>query len=298
MDKHSRTHIISRVTIVGSIVNLVLTLGKLVAGIVGNSSAMVADGVHSVSDLATDIIVLVFVRIAGKERDSNHHYGHGKYETFATMLISFAMAIVGIGIFISGTKLILAAMGGEVIEQPGLIAVYAAVLSIVLKESVFWYTKIAGERVGSPALVANAWHHRSDALSSVGTALGISGAIFLGEQWRILDPIAGVVVSFFILRASWKIAIPSIKELLETSLSKETETEIVRIIENTYGVKNYHNLKSRKIGDNIAVDVHVRVNKDLSVELSHDIATEIEKNIREQYGTEAHIGIHIEPYYK
>lgn len=273
-------------------------MAKITAGLVGKSAAMVADGVHSVSDLATDIVVLIFVRISGKDSDTNHQYGHGKYETFATMLISFAMILVGIGLLSNGLQQVWATINGAALESPGLIALYAAILSIITKEIVFWYTKTQGRKVGSQALEANAWHHRSDALSSIGTALGISGAIFLGEQWRILDPIAGIIVSVFILRAGWKIGIPSIGELLESSLPKNMETEIKQFIEKTSGVKNFHNFKSRKIGDNIAVDVHVRVDKDLSVEQSHDIATEIELGIRTRYGKHSHIGIHIEPFYE
>lgn len=293
----SRVAIINRVTVIGLIVNLVLTISKIAAGIIGKSSAMVADGVHSVSDLATDIVVIVFVRISGKDRDKNHQYGHGKYETFATMLISFAMTLVGIGILYNGSMEVWAVINGHVLESPGIIAVYAALASIFAKETIFWYTRIQGRKVGSQALEANAWHHRSDALSSIGTALGISGAIFLGEQWRVLDPIAGIVVSIFILRASWKIGLPSINELLESSLSKDVEKRIKRLITETPGVENFHNFKSRKIGDNIAVDVHVRVDRNLSVEQSHDIATLIEKSIRNEYGKNSHVGIHIEPFY-
>lgn len=177
----SRIAIINRVTVIGLIVNLVLTISKIAAGIIGKSSAMVADGVHSVSDLATDIVVIVFVRISGKDRDKNHQYGHGKYETFATMLISFAMTLVGIGILYNGSMEVWAVINGHVLESPGIIAVYAALTSIFAKETIFWYTRIQGRKVGSQALEANAWHHRSDALSSIGTALGISGAIFPGR---------------------------------------------------------------------------------------------------------------------
>ncbi len=294
----TRVKTIRNVTLIGSVVNMLLTVGKIIAGIVGKSSAMVADGVHSLSDLVTDIIVLFFVRISGKERDRNHKYGHGKYETFATMLISFALMIVGAGIFWSGTKKVIDTVNGVLIEQPGYIALYAALISIISKEGLYRYTKIFGLRVNSQAMVANAWHHRSDALSSIGTALGISGAILLGEKWRVLDPIAGVIVSFFILKVAWDIANPSIKELLESSLPQETENDFLEIISNTSGVKGFHNLKTRKIGEIFAFEVHVKVDKELTVESSHQIATEIEKSIREKFGNQSHIGIHIEPFYE
>jgi len=294
---NSRVKKIKKVTLIGSVINLLLTAGKIIAGIVGKSSAMVADGVHSLSDLVTDIIVLVFVRISGKKRDKNHQYGHGKYETFATMLISFALMIVGVGILWTGTKKVIDSFNGVLIEQPNIIAFYAAIVSITSKEALFWYTKIIGVKINSQAVIANAWHHRSDALSSIGTALGISGAIFLGEKWRVLDPIAGIIVSFFILKVAWDIANPSIKELLESSLPEDTENEISKIIKTTSGVQDFHNLRTRKIGEIVAIEVHVKVDKNLTVESSHQIATEIEKSLREKYGNQSHIGVHIEPYY-
>ena len=294
----SRVNTIKKVTIIGSIVNLILSTGKVIAGIVGKSSAMLADGIHSFSDLVTDIIVIVFVGIAGKERDKDHQYGHGKFETFATMLISFALIIVGIGILWNGAKKVIDSINGIIIHQPGIIALIAALISIISKEVLFWYTKLAGEKFKSQALIANAWHHRSDAFSSIGTAMGISGAIFLGEKWRILDPIAGIIVSIFILKVAWEIATPSVKELLESSLSEDTENEISSIIIATPGVKGYHNLKTRKIGDIIAIEVHVKVDKDLTVEISHEIASTIEKSLREKFGNQSHIGVHIEPFYE
>lgn len=297
MNTNTRIKTIRNVTLIGSAVNLLLTVVKIIAGIVGKSSAMIADGVHSLSDLVTDIIVLVFIRFSGKARDKNHKYGHGKYETFATMLISFALMIVGAGILWTSSKKVIDSIHGVLIEQPGYIALYAALISIAFKEGLYWYTKIVGEKVKSQALVANAWHHRSDSLSSIGTALGISGAILLGEKWRILDPIAGIIVSFFILKVAWNIANPSIKELLEGSLPEETENDVLEIIKNTSGVKGFHNLKTRKIGDIFAIEIHIKVDKDLTVESSHQIATEIEKSIRDKFGDQSHIGIHIEPYY-
>jgi cation diffusion facilitator family transporter len=296
MEKDNRTKQISNITLIGSFINFVLTLGKIIAGIVGHSSAMIADGVHSLSDFITDVIVIVFIKVSGKEKDKTHHYGHGKFETFATMLISFALVIIGLVILVSGAGKIIDSLKGELIEKPGYIALYAALISIVFKEGLFWYTKIAGKRLNSQAMIANAWHHRSDAFSSVGTALGISGAILLGERWRILDPIAGIIVSFFILKVAWDIAKPSINELLDSSLPEKTEKELEDIINGTNGVEIFHNLKTRKIGDAISVEVHIKVDKDMTVEVSHDIATEIEIAIRKRFGESTHVIVHIEPY--
>ena len=298
MNNNGRIKTISNVTLIGSVVNLLLTSGKIVAGVIGKSSAMVADGVHSLSDLVTDLIVLAFIKVSGKKQDKSHQYGHGKYETFATMLISFALMIVGVSIMWTGVNKVINSINGNILEKPGYIALYAALISIITKEGLYRYTKILGVKLNSQAMIANAWHHRSDAFSSIGTVLGISGAIFLGEKWRILDPIAGIIVSLFIFKVAWDIANPSIKELLESALSTEVENEIAIIISNTYGVKGFHNLKTRKIGDIYAIEVHIRVNKELTVEVSHHIATQIEKSLKTKFGDQSHVGIHIEPYYE
>jgi cation diffusion facilitator family transporter len=296
MESEIRTKRIQNVTLIGSFVNFILTIGKIIAGIVGHSSAMIADGIHSLSDFITDVIVIVFIKVSGKEKDKNHHYGHGKFETFATVLISLALLIVGIGILITAAGKIIDSLKGEVIEKPGYIALYAAIVSIIFKEGLFWYTKIEGKHLNSQAMVANAWHHRSDAFSSIGTALGITGAILLGERWRILDPIAGIIVSFFILKVAWDIAKPSIDELLDTSLPEATEKELEEIIAGTEGVENFHNLRTRKIGEIISVEVHIKVDKNMTVELSHEITTVIESEVRNRFGERAHVIVHVEPF--
>lgn len=285
-----------RITVIGLVVNIFLTIGKLFAGSFGKSAAMLADGVHSLSDIVTDLIVVAFVSIGGKESDQNHHYGHGKYETFATMLVGFILFFVGLGIFWEALNAILDHLQGSVIPQPGMIAFYAALVSIVTKELLFWLTLKAGKSTNNKAVVANAWHHRSDALSSLGTALGISGAIFLGQSWRILDPIAGLIVSVFIVRVAAKLGLPSIKELLETALPVSVVQEIGSTISLQEGVKGFHRLRTRQIGAVIAIEVHVFVDRNLTVEASHQIATAIENVLRDTYGKKTHVGVHIEPY--
>jgi len=291
-----RTKIAKKVTWVGFFANLLLSLGKLVAGILGNSAAMVADAIHSISDFITDIIVIGFVGVSDKEGDKDHRYGHGKFETFATLLVSVALLIVGIGICWSGISNIVKSFSGEVLESPSIIALIAAIVSIIVKEWLFRYTKRVGDSINNNAVVANAWHHRSDAFSSIGTMVGIGGAIFLGDKWTILDPLAGVIVSFFIVNVAIKLALPSIKELLEVALPDEVEQEIIDIIHQTQGVKDHHRLKTRKIGNAYAIDVHVKMNGDLSLTESHDIATEIEQKLYDRYGRKTHISIHTEPY--
>jgi cation diffusion facilitator family transporter len=287
-----------KVTWIGFAVNMVLTILKIIAGFVGKSTAMIADGIHSLSDFVTDVLVILFIGISDKDKDDDHRYGHGKFETFATLLISLALILVGIGIFWSGLSKIIQVFEGNILEKPTYLALVAALVSIVSKEALFWYTKIVGDKINSNAVIANAWHHRSDAFSSIGTALGISGAIFLGESWRILDPIAGVIVSVFILKVAFELGMPSVHELLERSLPNETEKSIIEIIEAHPDVIFQHNLKTRKIGNIFAIDVHIKLDKDISFVKSHDVATEIEVNLREKFGSKTVTNIHTEPYVK
>ncbi len=291
-----RTKIAKRVTWVGFFANLLLMLFKIFAGIIGKSTAMIADGVHSLSDFVTDVVVIVFIGVSGKDRDEDHKYGHGKYETFATLLISLALIIVGIGIFWSGLAKVIDTINGKIIEQPGYLAFIAALLSIVVKEILYRYTKKEGERINSKAVIANGWHHRSDAFSSIGTTLGIGGAIFLGEQWRILDPVAGIIVSFFILKVAVQLGMPSVHELLEKSLPKETEEEISQIIKSHSDIMAFHNLKTRKVGNTSVIDVHIKLDPQTTFIRSHEIATELENKLRERFGIKTITSIHTEPY--
>lgn len=284
-----------KITFIGFIVNLILSVAKLAGGIVGNSAAMVADAVHSISDFATDLVVLAFVNVSGKESDQNHRYGHGKFETFAALIISLVLIGVAAGIFINGLKNILYSIEGNTLKQPGMIAFWTAIISIVFKEILFIYTNRVGKKIKSDAIIANAWHHRTDALSSIGTALGIAGAIFLGENWRILDPIAGVIVSLFIFKVGISIILPSVKELLESSLPQNIVEEIEGVLTNHSDIQNYHHLRTRKIGSVYAIDVHIKLNRNITFVRSHDIATEIEIELRERYGKNTQINIHTEP---
>ena len=285
-----------RITLIGFAVNLVLTICKIFAGIAGHSSAMIADGFHSLSDFVTDIIVLAFVRVADKGCDDDHRYGHGKFETFATLLISFVLFLVGIGICRSGIINIHKAVTGVELDQPSYIALWAAIISIVSKEWLYRYTVKVGSSINNQAVIANAWHHRSDAFSSIGTMLGIGGAIFLGGQWRVLDPIAGVIVSLFIMKVAVELGLPSVKELLEGALPDEVESEVIDIIHQTPGVKDSQRLKTRKIGNVYAIDIHVKLDRTISFVESHDIASHIESRLRERYGQQTLINIHAEPF--
>ncbi len=294
-DTARRERSIYRVTILGSIVNLLLLVFKFAAGILGHSAAMVADAVHSLSDFVTDIIVLLFVRISNKPQDESHDYGHGKYETLATALIGVILFFVGLGILWNGGMSIWHVIQGQPLEAPGSMALVAALVSIVAKELLYQYTVLVGKRVDSQAVVANAWHHRSDALSSIGTALGIGGAILLGDDWRVLDPIAAVVVSLFILKMAYKLVVPSFEELMDRSLSEEIEADIRKVLLEFPEASQPHNLRTRRIGNNCSVDVHIRMDGNLTLAHSHEITRAMEQRLRELLGQGTFINIHVEP---
>ena len=286
---------IYKITIIGSIVNVTLVIFKFIAGIIGNSSAMIADAVHSLSDLITDVFIIVFVRISNKPKDKNHDYGHGKFETFATLIIAIILLVVGVGIAWSGAAKIISVINGEILETPGMIALYAAIISIVSKEILYRYTVICGRKLKSDATIANAWHHRSDSLSSIGTAAGIGGAILLGNKWTILDPIAALVVSFFIVKVAFNLLKPCIDELMEKSLSDEVENEIIALVASFDGVSDLHNLHTRKMGNIYAIEFHIRMDGETTLTKTHDKITEIEQRLKEHYGEKTHVIIHTEP---
>lgn len=286
---------IYKVTAIGSIVNILLVIFKFVAGIVGKSSAMVADAIHSLSDLLTDFIIFIFVRTASKPIDHTHEYGHGKFETLATLIIGIILILVGIGIMYSGVKDCIGFFQGDFEERPRMIALIAAILSILMKEGVYRYTLREGNKIDSPILVANAWHHRTDAFSSLVTLVGIAGSMFLGHYGLILDPLAAILVSLYVCKAGYDVVKPSIDELLERSLPVETEKEIREILKSVEGIEGIHNLKTRKIGNRIAIEAHAEMDGKISLEDAHHIASQAEKDIKKKYGPRTHVGIHMEP---
>lgn len=295
MTSNEREKEIYKVTIVGSFVNFLLLIFKFVSGIVGHSAAMIADAVHSLSDFVTDILVLVFVKISSKPADKDHRYGHGKFETLATAIIGVVLLAVGIGIFYQGATSIYAVYNGQVLSSPGYIALIAAAVSIVSKEAVYWYTTIKGKKLNSQAVVANAWHHRSDAFSSIGTLLGIGGAILGGEKWAVLDPIAAVVVSIFIVKVAIGILNGSLQELLEHALPKTVQEEIKQLILSVDGVSEPHHLRTRRVGSNYAIEVHIRMDGNLSLNEAHHITSLVEKKLKEKYGEGTNLSVHAEP---
>lgn len=286
---------IYKVTVIGGAVNMLLLLFKFIAGFVGHSAAMMADAIHSLSDFVTDVIVLLFVRISGKPQDKSHDYGHAKYETLAMTLIGVALLLVAVGIVYNGVVAIhFWAKGGQ-LAAPGLLALWAALLSIVLKEGVYRYSMMKARHLNSQAVEANAWHHRSDALSSVGTAVGIGGAIFLGQRWAVLDPVASVIVGLFIAKVAIFLLRDGIGDLMEQSLPDEVENEILQLAASIQGVDKPHALRTRRIGNHYAIELHIMMEGDMSLREAHDKASEVENLLRSRYGGETHVAVHVEP---
>ena len=292
----NRTKEIFKVTIIGSIVNVLLLVMKFVAGVLGHSSAMIADAVHSLSDFLTDIVVLIFVKISGKPKDKSHEYGHGKFETLALTIIGLVLVVVALGIISNGVTKIDDFFEGQELEAPGMLALWAAVASIVMKEAVYRYSIIKARKLDSQALEANAWHHRSDALSSIGTLVGIGGAILLGQKWVILDPIASVVVGVFIGKVAFDLLKNGVGDLTDKALPESVEQEILQMVSEVENVGNPHNLKTRRIGNHYAIELHIKMDGNITLTEAHDKATEIENLLRSKYGKETHVGVHVEPF--
>ena len=292
MDREKQIY---KVTLVGSAGNVLLVIVKFIAGILGHSSAMVADAIHSLSDFLTDVVILVFVGVSARPQDTSHDYGHGKFETLATLFISLALAGAAIGIIVSGALKFAAWLEGAELPAPGKLALWVAILSIIVKELMFQYTARNGRRLESSALTANAWHHRSDALSSIGTAVGIGGAVLLGGRWTVLDPLASIVVGAMLLGVAWKILRPSMGELTDASLPEETETEIMDILCSNPGVTEPHNLRTRRIGNRVAIEAHIRLDGAMSLNKAHERTSEIEKQLKDRFGPETIVTLHMEP---
>lgn len=286
---------IYKVTMAGGAANVALLVFKFVAGVLGHSSAMIADAVHSLSDFITDVIVIIFVWISAIPKDKSHDYGHGKYETLAMTIIGLALLAVAIGIVYDGAEKIIAWAGGKQLEAPGMLALWAALISIATKEVVYRYTITKSVQLNSQALRANAWHHRSDALSSIGTAVGIGGAIFLGQRWTVLDPMASVIVGLFIVKVAIVLLRDAIGDLTEQSLPEDIEEEILQLAASVPGVVEPHDLHTRRIGSHYAIELHILMNGDITLKEAHDKASEVEEVLKKKYGEETHISVHVEP---
>ena len=291
----SREQEIYKVTLAGSVGNMALLTFKFVAAVLGHSSAMMADAIHSLSDFITDLVVLVFVRLSAKPQDQSHDYGHGKFETFATFIIGLALVVAAVGIIVAAVLKVVRWAQGATLEAPGMLALWAALLSILVKEVLFRYTVSRGKALESQALVANAWHHRSDALSSIGAAAGIGGAILLGSRWTVLDPVASILVGLMLMKVAYDLLKASVDELTESSLPEGMEQEIAAIIDSFPGITEPHNLRTRRIGNRIAIEAHVRMDGNMPLREAHDCASAIERKLKERFGPATHTSIHMEP---
>ena len=277
-------------------INVGLTGLKLAAGIFGRSQALIADAIHSLSDFATDIAVLVGLRFTSKPKDSDHAYGHGKYETLVAAIIGLALAYVGIRIAGSAIHRVFDALHGEELTMPSAFAFWAAVLSIAVKEWLYRATMKVARATGSSSLVANAWHHRSDAFSSIATAGGVGAAVFLGHDWLILDPIAALFVSIFLLKVAWQIIREQIGDLTDQNLSPTVCEEILALARGIPGIAEPHNLRTRMVGRIPVIDMHIRLRADLPLREAHEIATALEHALQQRFGKETIANLHLEPY--
>ncbi len=294
----SRTSRLIRITLWGALINLLLSVLKMVAGILGASAAMVADAIHSFSDLLSDGVVLLMVHLGGQNADKEHNFGHGKFETFGTLVVAILLIGVSISLCYHGIQEIVSILSAPQplsLSAPSWFAFWAALVSILVKEALFQWTYRVGKAMNSSVVMANAWHHRSDALSSVGALLGIGGAILLGGKWLILDPMVCVIIAIVIIVMAVKMIIPAVAELLDASLPVTIEKEIEQIALSIAGVEDVHELKTRRSGPTFLASLHLVVDSQMTVLQAHDITTEVEAALRTRFGEDMQLSIHIEP---
>ncbi len=287
--------IAKRTTFINFLVNVILTLGKIIIGSIAKSGALVADGIHSLSDLLTDIIVYVSIHISSKPADADHNYGHGKFETFATLIVSVALFIAGYNIAKSGIIGLIDCFRGNVLPTYGSIVLYVAGISFLSKELIYRYTINKGRKIGSEVVIANAYHQRSDAISSLGVLIAALFIVIAGQSYSFMDPLAQLFVCFFLFKAAYKIFKPSLEVLTEKSLNQDQVQDIKGVLQKNKQVCEFHYLRTRRIGSHHAIDVHVLVESDLSVTDSHQITVELEENFKQLLGQDTIISIHIEP---
>ena len=275
------------ITNVGIVVNIILTVLKVLVGIFGHSMALIADGIHSFSDMITDVVVLVGVHFGSKEADSKHPYGHGKIETFATTIIALILAIVGLGMIYGAASNI-----AEPQAAPSFITLIIAFISIIAKEALYHATKRYARRTHSSSLHANAWHHRSDAFSSVAVVIGI-GAVLLGFEYG--DHLAAMAVGLMIALAGWRILVDCIQEFTEGAVDQETIEKIEEIINTNDNIRQWHKLRTRLVGREVFLDFHILVDPELNVADAHRIADNLENSLHNQMARPVNITVHIEP---
>ncbi|MBE9535643.1 MAG: cation transporter [Proteobacteria bacterium] len=277
-----------KVTLIGAATNLLLSILKMAAGIFGRSEALIADAVHSLSDLVSDVVVLVSLKVSQRPVDESRPYGYGKVETVGTGILGLILIAVAIEMFWDAVKTI----NEGVSSVPTGVALAGAFFSILANELLFRYSIKVGRRVHSPSILANAWHHRSDALSSV-AALAGAGAAMMG--WPIFDPIAALIVTVLILKVGWEIISESFKDIIDTAVKKEILDQIINAVIATEGAIDFHDLKTRKMGSDILVDIHIEVDSRLTVYDAHNIADNVRDNIVEKVQHVADVLVHLDP---
>lgn len=282
-----------KATIIGITGNVILTLFKLIAGIFGTSSAMVADAMHSLSDIFSSVIIYICLNIATKQPDKGHPYGHGKAEAIAAYFVSCTLLAIAIAIGYDGLRKLIYHQE----TQPKLIAFIAAIVSIVIKESLFQYKNYVGKKIGSVSIIAEAWHHRSDAFSSVGSFLAIGGAMLLGKDYHILDPIGAIFIAIVIAWAGIKVFFESVERLMDAQAPEELRGKIKEIALSVNNVLGVETLRVRKSGIEYLVDVHIEVDKNMSVEKSHSVAQEVRETVLARMREIKDLLVHIEPYF-
>lgn len=287
----SNTKIAMRVSKVSILINVVLSVGKLLAGIIANSGAMISDAVHSASDVFSTFIVMIGVTIADKKSDEEHQYGHDRLECVASIILAVILFATGIGIGISGVQKIFSGNDTN-LETPGILALIAAVTSIVVKEWMYWYTRAAAKKINSGALMADAWHHRSDALSSIGAFVGIAGAR-LG--YPVLDPVASVVICLFIGKASFDIFKDAIDKLVDKSCDEKTVEAMKKVIMEQEGVLGIDEIRTRLFGAKIYVDIDIAADGSKSLYETHQIAENVHDVIEKEFDTVKHCMVHVNP---
>lgn len=280
-----------KVSLITILLNIILCIFKVVAGILGKSNAMIADGIHTLSDVITTFMVILGLKISNKEKDKEHPYGHEKFEPIFAKLVSTLLFLTGIFIAYEGLKIL---RSGNY-STPGRITLLAAFISVISKEFMYRYTINTAKKIGSISMEADAWHHRSDALSSIGTFLGIFGA---RAGFKILDPLTSIIVSFFIIKVAIEFYLKSVKKLVDTSADENIINKIKNETLKIHGVKNIHDLKTRMFGNKVYVDIEICVNSEMTVKEGHDIATKVHDNIESKIENIKHCMVHIEPFYE
>lgn len=291
MKQKTNEQIAMQVSVITMLANAVLTVLKLIAGFLSASGAMISDAVHSASDVGSTVVVMIGVKLAGRESDDDHPYGHERLECVAAILLSVMLALTGAGIGLVGVKKIFGA--GDALTVPGGFALVAAIISVAAKEGMYWYTRAAAKKIDSSALMADAWHHRSDALSSVGSFVGILGARM---GLPILDPIASVVICLFIFKAAYDIFMDAVGKMTDMAAPAQTQDAIRELVSSQEGVLAVDSLTTRLFGDRIYVDVEIAADGDSTLRQAHDVAQRVHDEIEEKFPKVKHCNVHVNPY--